>query len=252
MKLDNETLQRIAKRQKPNHWYWRLLLDGEKRQYVEIKAKPCLDLQRDFTISLWVNVTVFGNTTILDRGIYGLHLRVKRYRMFPELCVARHCYLSNHPVEVKVDHHITAIFHYGDSLDDRYVMFVVNGVPDKAVETPQHLPKEVDYHWHPFLYIGANAHLTDSFDGHFFTGYLDDIAMWNRSLSFERARKLVWDVMDPEEEVGMVGYWHFNQKPQTHKGLLVDATRLNPPGIIHGKVQFVDGRSKLLVTVHPR
>lgn len=90
------------------------------------------------------------------------------------------------------------------------------------------------------LFIG-----TDSKQANFYSGSLDDIALWNKVFVPQKTRQMVWEIPALHQvEQGLVAHWGFNQEV----GNSVMDTTLLHNATIHGEVNWVTDTTKPLVT----
>jgi hypothetical protein len=236
--LSNEKKAEINKRKSMQHNYQFIELNG--KNWIEVESNQVLDLTTDITLTAWVRLNNQLDVPIIDRGVYSLSIKPVWKRGYVEFCVGKSCYMGSHPIVLDSWYHIVAVFHFEEG-DNAFVKFYVNGVADDVVEVPGSHPTVADYKSNPLL-IGLNAAKSA-----LFTGYLDDISIWNTAISSEEARKLAFYIPSGIED-GLVAFYSFNQQ----KGVDIYSSGKVPlTGKDGSSITFHEGLTKPLVTVNP-
>ena len=184
-----------------------LSLDGED-DYVEVPHAGNLSLAGEFSIEVWFRTEATTSSRALLRKGAG----VANYLIFlmsdmTLVCgmyvsgAAKNAYYAQGkvPIEAGVWHHLAMTF---DGVQVRAYL-------DGALHASEEVPGPVVTNTSPLTFgYGYPTIFPDAFTH----GAIDEVRIWERALSGDEIQNKAFEILDPETEIGLVGWWDFNEE----------------------------------------
>jgi len=213
---------------------------GPERSIMALpRTADSFDLTQQYTFVLWIK-PYQGEGRIIDRNTAGtidgfsfdLLTFNQTKRSYLRLCAAHQCFLSRKHITLNRWHHVAVGF---DSSKHEGVKFYIDGKHDSthgSFKVPTSFLSTQ-------LTIGSAA---VPYGTHRFSGQLDEISLWTRSLSFPEIRALQFQQLFGDE-VGLMAYFTFNH--QAHN-VTEDFSINKLHGEIRGNISFIESKGKPL------
>ncbi|EGC39149.1 hypothetical protein DICPUDRAFT_27418 [Dictyostelium purpureum] len=203
---------------------------------VQQDNSPCkgsLNLQDHYTLMAWVRPLSFGDQRILDKNqagkIDGFNFDIQKTesgRGVVRLCAGDNCFESHNSISNDLWYHVAVVFDCNNfDVHKNRVRFYINGNKDAVYDNFTPTKKNR----HP-LVIGRTSNGPDS---HSFHGKLDNIMIFNKSLSQQDIKQLIWD--KPSLDYNIVGF-----EGQTDKPLSISEEKLKRFKIYQNLVLYYD------------
>ncbi|KAF2074837.1 hypothetical protein CYY_003863 [Polysphondylium violaceum] len=175
-------------------------------------CKSSFDLTTQYTLMAWVKPSSFGDQRIIDKNransLQGFNFDIQKsangkYGLI-RLCAGNGCYESKKALSVDIWYHVAVVFSTDNpDVHDNRVKFYINGVFDTEHENfaPTTTTK------YPLL-IGKSASMQPT-DSGTYQGFIDNVMIFNRSLSAVDVNKFIWNQPYGNEE-GLILFYDFN------------------------------------------
>eukprot|EP01133_Synstelium_polycarpum_P006274 gene6274-7279_t len=183
--------------------------------YIKVNNKDCptcFDLTDRYTMMAWIKPSSFGDQRIIDKNtagtIDGYNFDLQRTangRGTPRLCAAGNCFTSHISLTIDVWNHVAVVFSVNNpDIHKNKIVFYVNGEQD----IPQEFFTGTAKNNHN-LFIGKSASV-GHVDKGTYHGYIDNVAIFNRSLSAQEVLSMMWNKPIADQERDLLLYYDFD------------------------------------------
>ncbi|GAM24177.1 hypothetical protein SAMD00019534_073520 [Acytostelium subglobosum LB1] len=199
------------------HQPYELSMQGQGDHILVSQAKM-FDLTYHYTLMAWVKPLTFGDQRLIDKGTNGALdgidfdlQRTSKVRGELRLCAGGMCFHSTKSIPANVWTHVAVVYDVGNKeLLDNKVVFYINGEPDGYTN---HFEPTVINRWP--LVIGSSFSFGQRTSGTYH-GRMDNIAIFNRSLSDEEVKHLVWNDPQMDTDKSLLLYYDMDDYGDGH------------------------------------